>query len=101
MIKEPKKIRSAAGWNGKGVQTRTALMERLQNFLPHHIMLPPRRLNTLLSQAQLYQRQQCLYSNYNVSHQSLLYDLKSPQKRVRLFLSRCTMFNIIRIGNVP
>lgn len=82
MIKEPKQIRSAAGWSGKGTQSRKALMERLQSYLPHHVMLPPRRLSTLLTQAQLYQRQQCLYTSNNVSQASLLYDVKSPQKRV-------------------
>ena len=46
-------------------------------------MLPPNRLTTLLTQAQLYQRQQCLLSrSSNPNHASLLYDLKSPQKRV-------------------
>lgn len=82
MINDPKQIRSAAGWAGKGGQSRANLMERLQSYLPHHVMLPPRRLSTLLTQAQLYQRQQCLYTSYNVTQASLLYDVKSPKKRI-------------------
>ena len=42
--------------SGKGPQSRQALMDALQHHLPHHIMLPPRRLQKLLKQAQLYQQ---------------------------------------------
>ena len=43
--------------------SRYALMERLQTYLPAAIMLPPRRLLTLLSQAAQFQTERCLYHN--------------------------------------
>jgi len=43
--------------------SRAAVMERLQAFLPPTIMLPPRRLSTLLGQAAKQQRDNCLYHN--------------------------------------
>ncbi|CAB4020724.1 WD repeat-containing 26, partial [Paramuricea clavata] len=52
-----------AKWNGKGQQSRQRLMEKIQEFLPSSIMLPPRRLYTLLCQAQELQRNKCLYHN--------------------------------------
>jgi len=32
-----------ASWEGKGLKSRTQLMDKLQEFLPPSIMLPPRR----------------------------------------------------------
>ena len=43
--------------------SRAAVMERLQAYLPPTIMLPPRRLSTLLGQAAKQQRDNCLYHN--------------------------------------
>ncbi|XP_040583152.1 WD repeat-containing protein 26 [Lepeophtheirus salmonis] len=43
--------------------TRPELMDRLQAYLPASIMLPPRRLTTLLAQAAEYQIDRCLYHN--------------------------------------
>ena len=54
-----------AGWNGKGSDSRAALMDRLQRYLPPSIMLPPRRLHSLLCQAVEMQNQQC---TYHVTH---------------------------------
>ena len=55
-------------------------MDNLQHYLPHNVMLPPRRLQTLLKQAQLYQQSQSLCTNIN--QHSLLYDAQPPQKEV-------------------
>ncbi|XP_011137847.1 WD repeat-containing protein 26 isoform X1 [Harpegnathos saltator] len=54
-----------AGWDGKGPASRAALMDRLQRYLPPSIMLPPRRLHSLLCQAVEMQNQQC---TYHVTH---------------------------------
>ena len=43
--------------------SRAGVMERLQEFLPPSVMLPPRRLSTLLAQASQHQRDNCLYHN--------------------------------------
>ncbi|KAK0181661.1 hypothetical protein PV327_003928 [Microctonus hyperodae] len=54
-------LQTRAGWDGKGSASRTALMDRLQKYLPPSIMLPPKRLQSLLSQAVEMQNQQCTY----------------------------------------
>ncbi|XP_076231171.1 WD repeat-containing protein 26 isoform X1 [Calliopsis andreniformis] len=54
-------LQTRAGWDGKGATSRTALMDRLQKYLPPSIMLPPRRLHSLLCQAVEMQNQQCTY----------------------------------------
>ena len=43
--------------------SRWQLMEKLQTYLPAAIMLPPRRLLTLLSQAAQFQTERCIYHN--------------------------------------
>ncbi|XP_039284126.1 WD repeat-containing protein 26 isoform X2 [Nilaparvata lugens] len=56
-------LMSRANWSGKGHKSRTLLMDRLQEFLPPTIMLPPRRLHTLLTQAVELQKDRCPYHN--------------------------------------
>ena len=41
-------------------------MDRLQAYLPAAIMLPPKRLMTLLNQAAEFQTERCLYHNKSV-----------------------------------
>ncbi|XP_050073988.1 WD repeat-containing protein 26 homolog [Anopheles maculipalpis] len=48
-----------AGWEGKGTKSRTRLMDRLQSYLPATVMLPPRRLRSLLVQAVELQNERC------------------------------------------
>jgi hypothetical protein len=36
-------LQERASWEGKGIVSRTLLMDKLQQFLPPAIMLPPRR----------------------------------------------------------
>lgn len=56
-------LHALAQWPGKGVKSRTMLMDKLQTFLPPTIMLPPRRLHNLLIQAVDVQKQNCPYHN--------------------------------------
>lgn len=48
-----------AKWEGKGIVSRSHVMERLQAYLPPTVMLPPRRLRSLLTQAVELQTQRC------------------------------------------
>lgn len=48
-----------ASWEGKGIKSRTRLMDRLQSYLPASVMLPPRRLHSLLVQAIEMQTDRC------------------------------------------
>lgn len=61
MFNSTKDMRKAANFIGKGFDSREKLMERLQKYLPAHIMLPPKRLETLLSQAIELQQVRCKY----------------------------------------
>ncbi|KAL5009252.1 hypothetical protein ScPMuIL_014833 [Solemya velum] len=71
-------LRDMADWDGKGTDSRQKLVEKLQSFLPPSVMLPPRRLQTLLNQAVELQKDRCPYHNTkfdnNLDAVSLLLD---------------------------
>ncbi|XP_046387568.1 WD repeat-containing protein 26 [Ischnura elegans] len=56
-------LQERASWDGKGSKSRALLMDKLQQYLPPSIMLPPRRLHTLLNQAVDLQKNRCPYHN--------------------------------------
>jgi len=61
MFNSIKDMYKAANWSGKGFASRQNLMEKLQKFLPPDIMLPPKRLESLLTQAVELQQDRCTY----------------------------------------
>ncbi|XP_039973024.1 WD repeat-containing protein 26 [Xiphias gladius] len=63
MCSHAEDLRAKAEWEGKGTVSRTKLLDKLQTYLPPSVMLPPRRLQTLLKQAVELQRERCLYHN--------------------------------------
>ncbi|XP_069028052.1 WD repeat-containing protein 26 [Embiotoca jacksoni] len=63
MCSHAEDLRAKAEWEGKGTASRTKLLDKLQTYLPPSVMLPPRRLQTLLKQAVELQRERCLYHN--------------------------------------
>lgn len=63
MCSHAEDLRAKADWEGKGTASRTKLLDKLQTYLPPSVMLPPRRLQTLLKQAMELQRERCLYHN--------------------------------------
>ncbi|KAK3702754.1 hypothetical protein RRG08_042739 [Elysia crispata] len=63
MCSSAAELRESSEWEGKGPVSRQKLIENLQEFLPPSIMLPPRRLFTLLSQAVEQQKEKCPYHN--------------------------------------
>ncbi|KAJ8669841.1 hypothetical protein QAD02_001100 [Eretmocerus hayati] len=78
MCSGKEELQTRAGWEGKGYLSRVTLMDKLQKYLPPSIMLPPRRLHSLLCQAVEMQNQQCTYhitqSPTNLENVSLLVD---------------------------
>ncbi|XP_072030182.1 WD repeat-containing protein 26-like, partial [Amphiura filiformis] len=91
MCTNTEELRKRADWEGKGGSSRAKLMEQLQGmasndqnciqaFLPPSVMLPPRRLYTLLNQAIELQKHRCPYHNTNIKAEdglqtiSLLFD---------------------------
>ncbi|XP_067884076.1 WD repeat-containing protein 26 isoform X5 [Heterodontus francisci] len=78
-------LRAKAEWEGKGTVSRSKLLDKLQMHLPPSVMLPPRRLQTLLRQAVELQRDRCLYHNTkldgNLDSMSLLIDHVCSRKQ--------------------
>ncbi|XP_066551240.1 WD repeat-containing protein 26 isoform X3 [Amia ocellicauda] len=56
MCSHAEDLRAKAEWEGKGIASRSKLLDKLQTYLPPSVMLPPRRLQTLLRQAVELQR---------------------------------------------
>ncbi|KAF8334203.1 WD40 repeat-like protein [Cantharellus anzutake] len=56
-------LRSRAKWSGSLGGSRAELLGKLQRTVPPSVMIPPRRLEALLNQAQDTQRRSCLYHN--------------------------------------
>jgi hypothetical protein len=64
MLMQPRPARSSPRHSPPGSpDPRAAVMERLQEFLPPSVMLPPRRLTQLLGQAAQHQQANCLFHN--------------------------------------
>ena len=64
MLSDPDEIsrvtQSHQGSKANDVQARLDLMHRLQAFIPASVMLPPKRLATLLNQSAEFQTDRCL-----------------------------------------
>lgn len=86
MLKDVKELHKCAKWEGKGPKSRGKLMEKLRAYLPENIMLPPRRLQTILSQAVELQQRKCLYHNAKINSSiesvSLLTDHTCSRKNI-------------------
>lgn len=54
MCSTAEELRETAKWEGKGPISRQRVMERLHEFLPANVILPPRRLDTLISQVNVH-----------------------------------------------
>ncbi|XP_066451257.1 WD repeat-containing protein 26 [Eleutherodactylus coqui] len=89
MCSHAEDLRAKADWEGKGAISRSKLLDKLQTYLPPSVMLPPRRLQTLLRQAVELQRDRCLYHNTkldnNLDSVSLLIDHVCSRKQFPCF----------------
>ena len=61
MCATPAEIFERSGWDGSRGISRQSLLNELQSHISPTAMLPRQRLNTLLTQAKLYQIGKCLY----------------------------------------
>jgi WD40 repeat protein len=64
MCSDQLNLKTLSKWGGKNEASRQSLMDKLQTYLPPNIMLPPRRLESLLNQSIEYQCEKCPYHNY-------------------------------------
>ncbi|XP_075719506.1 WD repeat-containing protein 26 isoform X3 [Rhinoderma darwinii] len=89
MCSHAEDLRAKAEWEGKGTVSRSKLLDKLQTYLPPSVMLPPRRLQTLLRQAVELQRDRCLYHNTKLDNSldsvSLLIDHVCSRKQFPCF----------------
>ncbi|KAI8909754.1 WD40-repeat-containing domain protein [Gorgonomyces haynaldii] len=74
MCNSVEELKKMAGWDGVLGQSRTLLLESLSEHISFTMMLPPRRLQTLLDQAQTHQRSKCLYHSQYDQHATLYTD---------------------------
>ncbi|XP_065059692.1 WD repeat-containing protein 26-like [Rhopilema esculentum] len=63
MCSSSDELHTKAKWEGKGNSTRQKLFTKLQDFLPASVLLPPKRLESLLGQAIELQKSNCIYHN--------------------------------------
>lgn len=61
MCASPEDLRERSGWLGAGEPSRRKLLESLQQHISASVMIPQRRLETLLEQAKEQQRASCRY----------------------------------------
>lgn len=101
-------LRLTSHWKGKCHLSRQKLMEKLQAFLPPTVMLPSRRLRTLLGQAVELQRDRCPYHNMkpddNLENVSLLIDHRCskeqfPCETVQILRDHCDEVWFCRYSN--
>ncbi|KAF9447666.1 WD40 repeat-like protein [Macrolepiota fuliginosa MF-IS2] len=63
MCSDPEELRQRTGWDGASGSSRHQLLDDLQDYIPSSVMIPQRRLSTLLYQAREYQHSRCVYHN--------------------------------------
>ncbi|KAL9715363.1 hypothetical protein Ac2012v2_002027 [Leucoagaricus gongylophorus] len=63
MCSDPQELRQRSGWDGASGSSRARLLADLQYYIPPSVMIPQRRLATLLHQAREYQHSRCVYHN--------------------------------------
>ncbi|KAJ8964842.1 hypothetical protein NQ317_006891 [Molorchus minor] len=98
MCSSTEELHERTNWEGKGLKSRTALMNKLQSYLPPSVMLPPQRLNELLSQALELQALRCSHHNTSqavtLDNSSLLVDhccpkSSFPMHTVQVLIDHC------------
>lgn len=67
MCSSPEELYQMSKWPGKGPMSRSTLLDSLQAFLPTSLMVPPKRLLTLLNQSLECQVSRCRLHNTNIS----------------------------------
>lgn len=82
MCSTPEEIRRRANWDGSGLQSRTAVLQKLHQFIPAKHLLAERRLEGLLQQALATQKQLTMYPYTKQSEVSLLEDLEFCLDRI-------------------
>lgn len=78
----PQEVREHAGWPGAGADSRTAVLEKLQRFIPSNVLLQENRLENLLCQTIEQQKRLTMFPYTKQSRVSLLEDMVHCKDRV-------------------
>lgn len=82
MCSSPNEIRKRAKWEGTGLASRTAVLRKLQKYIPPTELLAENRLQVLLQQAAEGQKQRTMFPYTRQKAFSLLEDLEHCPERV-------------------
>lgn len=67
MCRTPEEVRAqAGGWSGMNGASRSILVDCIQRFMPAKTMLPPGRLETLVTEAVRSQLTSCMFHNEQI-----------------------------------
>jgi len=73
-------IKKRSNWNGE--DSRSNLLNELQNYISPSVMIPKHRLETLVEQSLQFQKQNCLYHNTSDESISLFIDHKCLREKL-------------------
>lgn len=82
MCTTPEEVRSHASWPGAGSKSRTAVLERLQQYIPSNELLQENRLQNLLCQTIDLQKQEAMFPYTRLSRVCLLEDMIHYEERL-------------------
>lgn len=82
MCGSPEEVRSHAKWPGAGPQSRIAVLEKLQRYIPPSELLQENRLEKLLCQIIEQQKQRTMYPYTKNRKISLLEDMTNCKNRI-------------------
>ena len=74
MLRSPDDAATKAGWPDSVAESRQRLVGVVEECISPAMVVPPRRLETLLTQALAYQAQSCRYHNTGDALRDLLID---------------------------
>lgn len=86
MANSAQDVRVRAQWTGAGMESRQALLERIQKLMPG-VMLPMRRLDRLLEQAFRFQEQNCFSHYRGAIFDGIVLDHQCQEAELRLHLA--------------
>jgi WD repeat-containing protein 26 len=82
MCSSPDEVRRRANWTGTGIQSRSAVLRKLQKFIPPDVLLQEDRLESLVQQAIDVQKRLAMFPYTKQNRVSLLENLEHSPVRV-------------------
>lgn len=89
MCTTPDEVRDHADWPGAGAKSRTAVLQKLQEYIPSNELLQENRLENLLCQTIEYQKRVTMFPYTQQNRVSLLEDMVYCKDRVPRKVLHC------------